>query len=355
MLGAESLLPGNGGICRVARLVGKVLAEEEGAGLLGADAIALNDDVVPGGEFRLPAVRAMGGSRARFVVGMAVGAVGHTHFIYDFAGMARAHCRVPFLRRPMMVYLHGIEVWGEESARRIAVARRAQALVVNSAYTLGRAERDHGRFEVRPRVCWLATESDEASSVVADGGGPPTVMILARMDADGGYKGHRELIAAWPAVVGAVGDARLVIVGRGPGMEVIAKLVGESPVAGNIEMKGFVPDGELDRLWGRTAVFAMPSRGEGFGLVYIEAMRHGIPVIASVHDAAPEVNVDGETGYNVDLDRDGGGLAERVIYLLRNREVAAEMGRNGQRRWQEHFRYSAFRGRFRELLGDFLR
>jgi len=98
----------------------------------------------------------------------------------------------------------------------------------------------------------------------------------------------------------------------------------------------------------------MPSRGEGFGLAYVEAMRHGIPVVASVHDAAPEINVDGETGYNVDLEqRDA--LLDRVVHLLRNRDHARELGAAGQRRWSEHFRYGAFRERFLPELQTLLR
>jgi phosphatidylinositol alpha-1,6-mannosyltransferase len=72
----------------------------------------------------------------------------------------------------------------------------------------------------------------------------------------------------------------------------------------------------------------MPSRGEGFGLIYIEAMRRGLPVIASVHDAAPEVNLDNVTGYNVDLDRPD-ELPDRITRLLGDPDHAAALGRAG--------------------------
>jgi phosphatidylinositol alpha-1,6-mannosyltransferase len=97
----------------------------------------------------------------------------------------------------------------------------------------------------------------------------------------------------------------------------------------------------------------MPSRAEGFGLVYIEAMRHAVPVIGSVHDAAAEINLDGITGFNVDLDRPD-DLPERIIHLLRETARAAQLGRNGQARWLEHFCYSRFRDRFRPYLLELL-
>jgi phosphatidylinositol alpha-1,6-mannosyltransferase len=105
------------------------------------------------------------------------------------------------------------------------------------------------------------------------------------------------------------------------------------------------------RFWGRDRVDY--ARGEGFGLVYIEAMRHALPVIASIHDAAPEVVQDGRTGYTVNLDQPD-ELPERIVYLLKNPDKAKQLGMNGQRRWAEHFCYSAFRGRLQPILREFL-
>ena len=145
----------------------------------------------------------------------------------------------------------------------------------------------------------------------------------------------------------------MVFVGGGPGRSVIEAKAAQSPAHSRIEFRGFVPEEELDSVWAETTVFAMPSRGEGFGLVYIEAMRHGIPVVASVHDAAPEVNLDGVTGFNVNLDKPD-ELPERLIFLLQNPARAAEMGRQAQERWRRHFRYSCFRERFVPILREFL-
>ncbi|NIS67257.1 MAG: glycosyltransferase [Gemmatimonadales bacterium] len=181
---------------------------------------------------------------------------------------------------------------------------------------------------------------------------PPTVVIVGRLDKNR-RKGHAELIRSWRHVAAVVPKARLLIVGDGPGLHELRREARDSGATDGIEFLGFVPEGEMEDLWARVDVCAMPSRGEGFGLVYVEAMRHGVPVVASIHDAASEVNVEGETGFNVDLDRPS-ELVERLVYLLSQPDAARRIGKRGQERWAKHFRYSAFRARFRPILAGFL-
>jgi phosphatidyl-myo-inositol dimannoside synthase len=351
LLAAESLRPGHGGICRVARLMARVLAPlvEQGE-VAAARALSLNDPALPP-DLGL-AARTARGSRPRFVAGVHRAALTHSHVVYDFLGMARAHPHLPFLRRPFAVWLHGIEVWEQTRPDRLRAAARATTLFCNTHYTRARADRLHGGF-ARAKVCWLATESDQPGPERSVAPDPPTVLMLGTISHIQAYKGHDALIACWPEVLRKVPDARLLIVGAGPRLAEVRALAAASPAADRIEFRGFVPDAAMPAIWDQTSVLAMPSRGEGFGLVYIEAMQRGIPVLASVHDAAGEVNLDGQTGYNVDLDRPG-ELPDRLIRLLDDPAHAAALGRNGRRRWAEHFTYDAFARRFTPLLREFL-
>jgi len=345
-LAVTSLVGGSGGIARVACLMAKVLAHEVGRGRLAARAIGLLD---PAARPDLGIPFSPGrGSRVRFIGTVNLAAVRSTHFLYDSLAMARAHDRLPLLHRPSLVWIHGVEVWERARPSRLAAARRADILVANTGYSRTRADALHGGF-ARARICWLGTESDEPGAGCDRKNGPPIVMILGRLE-PGRDKGHRALIACWPE---AVPDARLIVVGTGADLEPVRRCASGSRAARSIEFRGFVPDADIEELWARTTVFAMPSRSEGFGLTYIEAMRHGVPVIASVHDAAPEINIDGQTGYNVDLDRNG-ELARRLIGLLADRDLAARLGDAGRSRWAEHFCFSAFRTRFLPLLGELL-
>ena len=224
------------------------------------------------------------------------------------------------------------------------VFRKAKRVLVNSRHTLARFADLHGDLP-QAVVCPLATEEDDAAERVRASGGPPTALIISRIDASEGYKGHSELIDAWPAVMTQVPDARLVVVGGGSGLPSLREKVREAGLDGNIIVEGFVPDADMPRHWAQADVFVMPSRGEGFGLVYIEAMRHGVPAIASVHDAGAEVNRDGITGFNVDLD-DPRALPDALIAILANPDRGRAMGEAGLALWHKEYRFSAFADRF---------
>jgi phosphatidylinositol alpha-1,6-mannosyltransferase len=290
------------------------------------------------------------GSRARFAWYTWRAARDHSHFLYTFVGMARAHNRLPWQRRPFAVFLHGIEVWEQGGPGRVRWARRADLLLSNTAHTRERADRAHGGLG-HAKVCWLATEGDEPAARQPRSH-PPTVLIVGRIDERENYKGHDELFSAWPRVAREVGGARLLVVGDGSGLGRLKARAAGLPGC-DVEFRGFVPEHKMQDVWDEADVFAMPSRGEGFGLVYVEAMRQGLPVLASVHDAGQEVNLHGVTGFNVDLGRPA-DLEGRLIELLADAALRRRLGEAGRQRWAEHFRYSAFRERFLGLLRPWL-
>jgi phosphatidyl-myo-inositol dimannoside synthase len=289
------------------------------------------------------------GSKLRFALRAVQAGTSVSQFVYDACHLAQVH-RLPCLRKkPYLTFLCGIELWEDGKPQYVRVTKRAGSIVAISRYTLRRAEASHGRFP-QAQVCWLATESDSPAEL-ATMKGPPEILIVGRLDE--AYKGHDDVIRCWDRVTSVVPDAVLRIVGRGPRLPELRRLAGSLCSAARIHFEGFVPEFRLEELYSQATVFCMPSRGEGFGLVYIEAMRHGLPVVASIHDAAPEIVLDGQTGYLVDLDHKD-DLPERLIGLLRDDDLARRLGRAGQQRWMEHFRYSAFRARFRPILQEFL-
>jgi phosphatidylinositol alpha-1,6-mannosyltransferase len=176
----------------------------------------------------------------------------------------------------------------------------------------------------------------------------PTVLVVGRVSSTERYKGHEELIRAWPTVEAMVPGARLVIAGDGDDLDRLRALAASVSRAA-IEFTGFLSRSELARHYEEATLFALPSRGEGFGLVYLEAMAAGLPCIGSVHDAASEVIIDGETGVLVDPGNVE-GMGQTIASLLSHPRLAQEMGEAGRARLHGTFSYEQFRERMSQLL-----
>ena len=342
-IAAENLSAGHGGISRLARLMAKSIVRSQ----YPVRAVSLADSLPPP-DLRFP-IKACAGSRLSFVMNCSSAAFRSDRLLFDFAGMARVNRYLLGPRRPFALWMAGIEVWEDLRQDRRRALDSASLRLAISSYTRDRVVRVHNRYE-DAKVCWLATETDdEPESHPSDPSRPPTVLLIARMDeAD---KGHRAMIEAWPEVTSAIPEARLLLVGGGSHLEQIRDFARQSSVASRIELPGFVPEERMPAFWRRAHVYAMPSRVDGFGIVYIEAMRYGLPVIASREDAGQEINADGVTGYNVRLDRPG-ELAACIIELLRNQDLAAQFGRQAVERWRRHFSFSRFHDRFSVILTD---
>jgi phosphatidylinositol alpha-1,6-mannosyltransferase len=347
VVASESFSLERGGAARVGRLMARVAADVG----LDAELLALGDRE-PSQDFGLPARTAAGG-RSDFAFRCWLNAVTRSHFIYNHVGIARAHCVLPVLRRPFAIWMLGTDVWTHRMQGDYGRTLEAADLLLSiSDFTRQRAAELLPSAQ-RAKVCWLATEEDDPPETSSNFDGPPTVLILSRIDASEMRKGHVELIDCWPQVMAAIPDARLLIAGGGNGLDILRAQARTSLAASNIEFTGFLSQTEINALWARAHVFAMPSRQEGFGLVYIEAMRYGVPVIASIHDAGQEINLHGITGYNVDLGR-AGDLERHLIALLSDRERSRQFGENGREHWREHFCFGAFRRRMEPILAQFL-
>ena len=127
------------------------------------------------------------------------------------------------------------------------------------------------------------------------------------------------VLAALPAIALSVPEVEWHVVGQGGALGEFRERVAASSCADRIHLHGFLPDEGLQRLYRRCRVFAMPSFGEGFGIVYLEAMQQGCVPVGSTLDAAPEVIGDG--GVCVD-PTDPPSLERAVIGLLTESDVA---------------------------------
>ncbi len=125
---------------------------------------------------------------------------------------------------------------------------------------------------------------------------------------------------------------RLRIIGGGPELPLLRALVGTLKLEDRVTLEGAVPDNEVVRqAYAQADLFALPSRQEGFGIVFLEAMAAGLPVVAARAGGVPEVVVEGETGLLVPPG-DVHALAGALSSLLRNPMQRTRLGAAGRRR-----------------------
>jgi len=144
------------------------------------------------------------------------------------------------------------------------------------------------------------------------------------------------LLDALPRVLERVPETRVRIVGHEE-LSTVAELrayAARRDVAEQVDFEGF--RGDVASLLQEIDVLALPSLWEGFGLVLLEAMAAGRPVVASAVGPIPEVVVDGETGLLVPPG-DSGALAEALVLVLQDGALAARLGRAGRARVERCF------------------
>jgi phosphatidyl-myo-inositol dimannoside synthase len=276
-------------------------------------------------------------------------------WLFNHVGIARAQNLVPrFVRRPYAVLLCGIEAWDPAlSADRKRTLRSATLRLAISSYTAARVSATHP--DIGPIVaCPLALLPDAASSTtlehaMLDQIRENSVLIVGRMASVERYKGHDELLECWSAVLLAVPSAQLVIAGQGDDLTRLREKAASLGVSASVLFLGFVSDNTLAALRERVALFALPSRGEGFGLVYLEAMRAGLPCVGGVNDAAADVITHGETGLLVN-PLDGRALSETIVALLRSPELRASFGAAGKLRFEREFTFERYCERLAPIL-----
>lgn len=147
------------------------------------------------------------------------------------------------------------------------------------------------------------------------------------------YKGPDILVKAMARIVKDEPDAKLVFAGKGVlknELEMLSKRLG---VEKNVKFTGFVEDGLKPLYYKAADVFCLPSTmsTESFGIVNLEAMACGVPIVASKIGGIPDAVKDGKNGLLVQ-PQDSEALADAIIYLLENEDVRGKMGKNGRKK-----------------------
>jgi glycosyltransferase involved in cell wall biosynthesis len=165
------------------------------------------------------------------------------------------------------------------------------------------------------------------------------IFCAARLDLR--QKAIEQLLAAFAIVKDDYPKVDLLIAGDGPDRDRLAARVRDERIVERVELLGVRPRAELWSLYKGAMFFAMPSRmPEGLGLVFLESMACGRPVIGTRSGGTPEIIIDGDNGFLVEADHiEGLAIAMRAMLGDENRRVA--MGRRGHAMVRERFTWRA--------------
>lgn len=210
---------------------------------------------------------------------------------------------------PLLLVVHGVEAWDRSASPVIrASVRRVDALVAVSEFSRRRflewAKVGRAATAVVPNCVDLEAfvPGERRSELVRryDLEGRTVMLTVARLSACERYKGVDELLELLPTLSGEIPNLAYLIVGDGDDRDRLQKKAESLGVDDRVRFAGYVAEAEKADHYRLADVFVMPGRGEGFGIVYLEALACGVPVIASSADASREVVLDGELGAVVD-------------------------------------------------------
>lgn len=188
----------------------------------------------------------------------------------------------------------------------------AQVVTGCSAYVLREAEEVYGKpFGARGRVVYNGIRLEDFAHAEPERRDRPYVLGIGRFVPQ---KGFDVLLRAFATIREHVPDVDLVLAGDGPVRSELAALTEALGLTGRVEFVGRVDHDRAVRLFGGARVFVLPSRHEPQGIVVLEAMAAGTPVVANAVGGVPEVVEDGRNGLL--YEGDAPGLADRLRRLL---------------------------------------
>lgn len=216
------------------------------------------------------------------------------------------------LGKEVILVAHGIEVWNTDSYLKRYMLKNADIVLSVSRFTkskiIDNVNINPDRVIVFPNTLdpyYVAGDKDKSITIREKYGISPAckiILTVSRLSFSEKYKGYEKVISILPELKKHIPEFTYLIAGGGDEAEFsrIKELVKELELNDKVRMLGKILDYELANLYSSADVFIMPSTGEGFGIVFLEALANGLPVIAGNKDGSTDPLVDGKMGILVD-------------------------------------------------------
>jgi glycosyltransferase involved in cell wall biosynthesis len=264
---------------------------------------------------------------------------------------ALAKLRSPRVRT--VLFVHGVDVWDDPAYRRASCLEKLfcrhclDRVIAVSQYTAGRMQQAYAippdRFSILPN----AIDLDDAAQPSRTTPVGSRILTVSRLDE--WEKGIAQVICALPLVVREIPEVQYIVAGDGILRPQLERLARDCEVESHVQFLGRVSDEQLLDLYCSSSLFIMPSQQEGFGIVYLEAWKYGLPVIAGNRDAAIEVIDDGINGLTVDPTSPN-AIAQVITRLLASPTYAQQLGFAGHQKLRQHYHHARFHSQLEQIL-----
>jgi glycosyltransferase involved in cell wall biosynthesis len=261
-------------------------------------------------------------------------------------------------RSKRVTLIYGVDAWVRLPLLRRLALRRSHRVLAISGYTARQAARSNQLDADHVDVTYACLDpalSDSSMTnhvphkKLTDSRALLTVSRLWRSEAS---KGQHAVLRALPRVLESVPDATYWIVGDGDLRPELERLSADVGVESRVRFFGSVPDETLRNCYQDCAAYVMPSKWEGFGLAFLEAMAYARPIVGGARDAAPEILADAALLVDPEDTRE---LSDAIVRVLTEPELRTRLGAAGRQRLTDHFTYDRFRTRLMDSLERSLR
>jgi glycosyltransferase involved in cell wall biosynthesis len=255
-------------------------------------------------------------------------------------------------RSRRLLVAHGVEMWQQLPFFRQMALKQVDEIWSVSQYTARRMAGWSGHKQLPPIRIFPNTldpffaTANQASLQEASPGSHRSLLTISRLASTEQYKGYDQVIAILPRLVQRFPHLRYVLGGTGdaPELQRIYGQVAALQLEDNVMMPGFVPEDDLPRYYDSATVFVMPSRKEGFGIVFLEAAWMGMRIIGGNADGSPEALLNGQLGVLID-PADPDALYEAIVQQLEEPPLTAAQKEERRQEVQQAFGFEKFKQR----------
>lgn len=259
-------------------------------------------------------LKSFAGQRIKFVLNSVYNGISDDTVVLSHIHLASVGLWIKRLspRTRVILMAHGIEVWKAASAVQKTFLKKCDLVVAVSEYTRKRLMADYAVKDIQViNNCidpFLREPSSERSIVRQKSGFAPddfVILTVSRLTAGEVNKNYDKVLISMRDLKPQIPHLKYLFVGKYEDEEKqrVEREAADLGLGGDVVFTGYIPDGDLSSYYNASDLYVMPSKKEGFGITFIEAMYFGLPVIGGNRDGSVDALLNGKLGLLVDPER----------------------------------------------------